>query len=99
MKDMARLHDKVALVTGGSRGIGRAIALMLADEGAHVAFTYRSAGSAAESVVKEIEAKGRKAAGYQSDVRSLEDAQKVVDAVVKEFQRLDILVNNAGITK
>jgi len=96
---MARLQDKVALVTGGSRGIGRAIALMLADEGAHVAFTYRSASSAAESVIKEIQAKGRKAAGYQSDVRSLDDAHKIVDAVVKEFQRLDILVNNAGITK
>lgn len=96
---MHRLQDKVALVTGGSRGIGRAIACMLADEGAHVAFTYRSAGSAAESVVKEIEAKGRKCFGYQSDVKSFADAQKVVDAVVKEFQRLDILVNNAGVTK
>lgn len=99
MKDMARLQDKVALVTGGSRGIGRAIALMLADEGAHVAFTYRSAGAAAESVVKEIEAKGRRGAAYRSDVKSFNDAQKVVDAVVKEFQRLDILVNNAGVTK
>ncbi len=96
---MKRLQDKVALVTGGSRGIGRAIALMLADEGAHVAITYRSAGAAAESVVKEIESKGRKAIGYQSDVRSFDDAQKVVDAIVKEFQRLDILVNNAGVTK
>ncbi len=91
MKAMKRLQDKVALVTGGSRGIGRAIASMLADEGAHVAFTYRSAGSAAESVVKEIEAKGRKCVGYQSDVKSFDDAQKVVDAIVKEFQRLDIL--------
>lgn len=96
---MKRLQDKVALVTGGSRGIGRAIASMLADEGAHVAFTYRSAGSAAESVVKEIEAKGRKCVGYQSDVKSFDDAQKVVDAIVKEFQRLDILVNNAGVTR
>jgi 3-oxoacyl-[acyl-carrier protein] reductase len=99
MKPMKRLQDKVALVTGGSRGIGRAIALMLADEGAHVAFTYRSAGSAAEAVVKEIESRGRKAVGYQSDVKSFDDAQKVIDSVVKEFQRLDILVNNAGVTK
>jgi len=96
---MNKLQDKVALVTGGSRGIGRSIALMLADEGAHVAFTYRSAGAAAESVVAEIIAKGRKAAGYQSDVKSFDDAQKVVEAIVKEFQRLDILVNNAGVTK
>ncbi|MCX6134725.1 MAG: 3-oxoacyl-[acyl-carrier-protein] reductase [Ignavibacteriales bacterium] len=96
---MKRLQDKVALVTGGSRGIGKAIALMLAEEGAHVAFTYRSAGAAAESVVKEIEAKGRKGVGYQSDVKSFDDAQKVIEAIVKEFQRLDILVNNAGVTK
>ena len=96
---MNKLQDKVALVTGGSRGIGRSIALMLADEGAHVAFTYRSAGAAAESVVAEIIAKGRKAAGYQSDVKSFDDAQKVVEAIVREFQRLDILVNNAGVTK
>ena len=96
---MKRLQDKVALVTGGSRGIGRAIVLALADEGAHVAFTYRSAGSAAEAVVKEIESKGRKGVGYQSDVKSFDDAQKVIDAVIKEFQRLDILVNNAGVTK
>jgi 3-oxoacyl-[acyl-carrier protein] reductase len=99
MEPMKRLQDKVALVTGGSRGIGRAIACMLADEGAHVAFTYRNAGTAAEAVVKEIEAKGQKCVGYQSDVKSFDDAQKVVDAVVKEFQRLDILVNNAGVTK
>jgi 3-oxoacyl-[acyl-carrier protein] reductase len=96
---MPSLQDKVALVTGGSRGIGRAIALALASEGAHVAFTYRSAGPAAAEVVKLIQERGRKASGFQSDAKQFEAAQQVVDAVVKEFGRLDILVNNAGITK
>ncbi len=96
---MPSLQDKIALVTGGSRGIGRSIALALADEGAHVAITYRSAASSAEEVLKAIRAKGRKASGYQSDARQFDEAQRVVDAVVKEFGRLDVLVNNAGITK
>ncbi len=96
---MPSLQDKVALVTGGARGIGRAIALALASEGAHVAFTYRSAGPAAEEVVKLIQEKGRKAAAYQSDAKQFDAAQHVVDTVVKEFGRIDILVNNAGITK
>ncbi|OGU18942.1 MAG: 3-oxoacyl-[acyl-carrier-protein] reductase [Ignavibacteria bacterium GWA2_55_25] len=96
---MPSLQDKIALVTGGSRGIGRSIAIALADEGAHVAITYRSAASSAEEVLKTIRAKGRKASGHQSDARQFDEAQKVVDAVVKEFGRLDVLVNNAGITK
>ena len=96
---MPSLQDKIALVTGGSRGIGRSIAIALADEGANVAITYRSAASSAEEVLKTIRAKGRKASGHQSDARQFDEAQKVVDAVVKEFGRLDVLVNNAGITK
>jgi len=96
---MGSLDKKIALVTGGSRGIGRAIALAFAAEGAHVAFTYKSASGAADETVKAIEAMGRKALGLQSDARSLEEAVKVTETVVKEFQRLDILVNNAGITK
>lgn len=96
---MPSLQDKIALVTGGSRGIGKSIALALAGEGAHVAITYRSAASSAEEVLKTIRAKGRKASGHQSDARQFDEAQKVVDAVVKEFGRLDVLVNNAGITK
>ncbi len=96
---MPSLQDKIALVTGGSRGIGKSIALALAGEGAHVAITYRSAASSAEEVLKTIRGMGRKASGHQSDARQFDEAQKVVDAVVKEFGRLDVLVNNAGITK
>ncbi len=96
---MSSLRDKVALVTGGSRGIGRAIALALADEGVHVAFTYKSAADAAKKVVTEIEEKNQRAVAFQSDAKDLNSAVQVVDSVVKEFQRLDILVNNAGITR
>jgi 3-oxoacyl-[acyl-carrier protein] reductase len=96
---MSVLQDKIVLVTGGSRGIGKAIVLALASEGAHVAFTYKSAAAAAEEVKKEIEAKGRRALAIQSDAKDFSAAAAVVDAVVKEFGRLDVLVNNAGITK
>lgn len=96
---MEILKNKVALITGGSRGIGKAIALAFAEQGANIAFTYRSAGAAAESVVKEIESKGCKASGYRSDAKSFDDTQKVVDAVIQDFGKIDILVNNAGITK
>ena len=96
---MGVLQDKIALVTGGSRGIGRAVVLALADEGCHVAFTYKSAGSAAEEVVKAVEAKGRKALAIQSDAKAFQEAAAAVEKVVQEFQRLDVLVNNAGITK
>ena len=93
------LKDKTALVTGGSRGIGRAIAIALADEGANVAFTFKSAIEAAEKVKGEIESRGRKALAIQSDAKDINGAQQVVDRVVKDLQRIDILVNNAGITK
>jgi len=96
---MGQLQNKIALVTGGSRGIGKSIALALAQEGASVAFTYRSASAAAEEVVRAIEAFGVKGAAYQSDAKKLDEATGVVDRVVKEFGRLDILVNNAGITR
>ncbi len=96
---MNALQDKIVLVTGGSRGIGKAIVLALASEGAHVAFTYKSASAAAEEVKREIEAKGRRALAIQSDAKDFSAAAAAVDAVVKEFGRIDVLVNNAGITK
>jgi len=97
--DMGLLTGKTALVTGATRGIGRAIALKFAAEGADVAFTYRSQHEAAQSLVDEIQTMGVKAKAYQSDAASFEDAHKVTDDVKATFGRIDILVNNAGITK
>ncbi len=96
---MSSLENKVALVTGGSRGIGRSIALALAGQGADVAFTYRSAGAAAAEVVQAIESKGRRAVALQSDAKNFAEANNVIENVLNRFKRLDILVNNAGITK
>lgn len=96
---MGLLEGKTALVTGATRGIGRAIALKFAAEGANVAFTYRSQHEAAQSLVAEIEAMGVSAKGYTSDAASFEDTHIVVDDVKATFGRIDILVNNAGITK
>ena len=96
---MKLLAGKTALVTGATRGIGRAIALRFAAEGANVAFTYRSQHEAAQSLVAEIEALGVQVKGYPSDAASFEDAHAVVEDVKAIFGRIDILVNNAGITK
>jgi 3-oxoacyl-[acyl-carrier protein] reductase len=96
---MSSLQGKIAIVTGGSRGIGKSIALALSAEGAHVAFTYKSATSAAEEVKKEIESQGHQALAIQSDAKDFAGANQVVEAVVKAWHRVDILVNNAGITK
>ncbi|MBM4168063.1 MAG: 3-oxoacyl-[acyl-carrier-protein] reductase [Ignavibacteria bacterium] len=96
---MNSLENKVALVTGGSRGIGRAIVLALADQGADIAFTYRSATGAAEEVKQAVEAKGRRVLAIQSDAKLQEEAAGVVDAVLNAFKSIHILVNNAGITK
>ncbi|OGU31384.1 MAG: 3-oxoacyl-[acyl-carrier-protein] reductase [Ignavibacteria bacterium GWA2_55_11] len=96
---MASLKDKTVLVTGGSRGIGRSIVLACAAEGANVAFTYKSAGTAAEAVVKEVEALGKQALALQSDAKDSAAAQQTVDRVISAWTRLDVLVNNAGITK
>ena len=96
---MGLLTGKTALVTGATRGIGRAVALKLASEGADIAFTYRSQHEAAESLVAELEALGVRAKAYTSDAASFEDAHKVADDVKETFGRIDILVNNAGVTK
>ncbi len=93
------LLDKVAIVTGGTRGIGRAIVLALCEEGADCAFTYASNRSAAESLAEEIRRMGRRPLPVQLDVRDFEGAKTLVERVKQEFGRLDILVNNAGITK
>ena len=94
-----QLQNKIALVTGGTRGIGKAIVVALADAGAAVAFTYRSSKESADAIVAELNAKGKRAAGYQSDAADFNQAGEIVQKVIQEFGRLDILVNNAGITK
>ena len=96
---MGFLTGKTALVTGATRGIGRALALRFAEEGADVAFTYRSQHEAAQSLVTELEGKGVKALGFASDAASFEDAHRIVEEVKTAFGRIDILVNNAGITR
>lgn len=92
-----RLQGKVALVTGGSRSMGREIALGFAREGADVAVNYAREAEAANEVVKEVEALGRRAIAVQADVASAAQVQAMVERVVAEFGRIDILVNNAGI--
>ena len=96
---MELLKDKVALITGAARGIGKAIALKYASEGAHIAFTDLVINEAAEETVKELEAFGVTVKAYASNAAEFEATQTVVDQVVKDFGRIDILVNNAGITK
>ena len=96
---MKLLAGKTALITGATRGIGRAIALKFAAEGANVAFTYRSQHEAAQTLVEELETLGIKAKAYPSDAASYDDAHAVVEDVKTVFGRIDILVNNAGITK
>jgi 3-oxoacyl-[acyl-carrier protein] reductase len=91
-----KLEGKTALVTGGSRGIGAAIAKRLAADGANVAITYTKGADAAASVVKEIERAGRKAIAIQADAADADAVKAAVEKTVTTFGRLDILVNNAG---
>jgi 3-oxoacyl-[acyl-carrier protein] reductase len=93
---MSNLANKVALVTGGSRGIGAAIAKRLAADGANVAITYTKGADAAAAVVKEIERAGRKAIAIQADAADARAVESAVEKAVAVFGRLDILVNNAG---
>jgi 3-oxoacyl-[acyl-carrier protein] reductase len=96
---MKLLEGKTALITGASKGIGRAIALRYAEQGANVAFTYLSSVEKGEALVKELEALGARAKGFRSDASDYAAAEQLIADVVAEFGSLDILVNNAGITK
>ncbi|WP_038684359.1 3-oxoacyl-[acyl-carrier-protein] reductase [Rubrobacter radiotolerans] len=90
---------RVALVTGGGRGIGRAVAVKLAEAGADVAVTYRSNDAEAEKTAAAVRKQGRKCELYKGDVASAEDVERIFASVKDSFGRLDILVNNAGITR
>ena len=96
---MIDLSGKTALVTGGSRGIGRAIVLRLARQGADVAFSFRGNQAAADATVAEVEALGRRAIAIQMDARDAEAADALVKSVLEAYGKVDILVNNAGITR
>ena len=96
---MKLLEGKVTLVTGAGRGIGKAIALRFAQEGANVAFTDLAVNEAVEETVKEIEAMGVKAKAYASNAANFDETHEVVKQIVEDFGRIDVLVNNAGITK
>ncbi|MDZ8107469.1 MAG: 3-oxoacyl-[acyl-carrier-protein] reductase [Nostoc sp. DedQUE12a] len=96
---MTLLKDKVAIVTGASRGIGRAIAIELATQGAIVVVNYASSSAAAEAVVTEITTAGGQAIALQADVSKVEQVDALINAVMEKFSRVDILVNNAGITR
>ena len=93
------MEGKVALITGGARGIGKAISLRFAEEGANVAFTDMVEDDNFKNTVKELEALGVKAKGYVSDASNFEASAALVDQVVADFGRIDVLVNNAGITR
>lgn len=96
---MRLLEEKVALITGASRGIGKAIALEYAKQGCNIAFSDIRRDENMEACEKELQALGVKAMGFASNAASFEDSAALVDAVVKEFGRIDVLVNNAGITR
>ncbi|MGQ9573771.1 MAG: 3-oxoacyl-ACP reductase FabG [Thermoguttaceae bacterium] len=94
-----RLDSKIALVTGGSRGIGRTVVERLASEGAEVTFVYQSNREAADAVVAGLSRQGRTVRAVQADVRDAERAQQIVDQIIAERGRLDVLVNSAGIVR
>ena len=96
---MKALEGKVALVTGASKGIGRAIAEKFVEAGAKVAFTYLSSVEKGQALEQELSANGGVAKGYRSDASNTAQAEQLVEDVVKEFGKIDIVVNNAGITR
>jgi 3-oxoacyl-[acyl-carrier protein] reductase len=97
--EMSLLKDQVAIVTGASRGIGRAIALQLASQGAKVVVNYASSSTAADEVVAEITANGGEAIALQADVSQSAQVDTLINTTLEKFQRVDILVNNEGITR
>ena len=96
---MALLQNKIVLVTGASRGIGRAIALKMAQQGASVAFTYLSSVEKGEALEKELADLGVKTKGYRSDASDYKQAEELMNSVIADFGTIDVLINNAGITK
>ena len=96
---MKLLESKVAIVTGGSRGIGKAICKSFAENGCDVAFTYNNSKESAENLATELNKLGVKAKAYKSDASSFDDSSKLVDDVISDFGKIDVLVNNAGIKK
>ena len=96
---MKLLENKVAIITGGSRGIGESIAVKLAESGAHIAFTYVSSDEKAMALEEKIKSLGVKAKAYKSNAGIYEDCEKMVNDVIKEFGTVDVCVNNAGISK
>jgi 3-oxoacyl-[acyl-carrier protein] reductase len=96
---MKLLDSKNVIITGGSRGIGKGIAEVFAQQGANVAFTYNSSASSAKELEDHLKTYGVNAKAYQSDASDFEQAQKLADDVIKDFGNIDVLVNNAGITK
>ncbi|MDH6085829.1 3-oxoacyl-[acyl-carrier-protein] reductase [Umezakia ovalisporum] len=98
-ENLQTLAEKVAIITGASRGIGRAIALDLASQGANIVVNYASSSGAADTVVAEISAAGGQAIALQADVSKAEQVDTLIKAVMEKFQHIDIFVNNAGITR
>ena len=96
---MKLLESKVAIITGGSRGIGKSICETFAQNGCNVAFTYNNSKDSAEALAKELNSTGIKAKSYKSDASNFDDATKLVEDVLDDFGKIDILVNNAGIKK
>lgn len=96
---MKLLENKVAFVSGASRGIGKGIVKKLAEHGANIAFTYRSSATEAEAIEKELQAMGVKAKAYQSNAADFVQTDSIINDVVATFGQIDIVVNNAGITK
>ena len=96
---MGLLSGKVALITGGSRGIGEALVRAMAAEGADIAFTYHSSQESANKIASKASEGGQKVKAYKSDAADYNQAQELIKTVMDEFSRIDILINNAGITK